>query len=83
MIMEADQIELSDEELAERRKRRRLAIHAFPQDERRDIGGGMRLRDYFAAMALHRLEPMGNGFEALAKQAYQLADAMMMARETM
>jgi hypothetical protein len=46
------------------------------------IKGGMTMRDYFAAAALHGnlIEPTANN-EQFAKWAYSLADAMLKARE--
>ena len=49
---------------------------AFP-DRYRD---GMTLRDYFAAQAMLRTS-VGASYEQLAKTAYEIADAMMKARE--
>ncbi len=58
----------------------------------KDIGGpafplfaatghsGMTLRDYFAAKAMQALVN-GNYFNLTAKQAYEMADAMLKARE--
>ena len=48
------------------------------------ISGGMDLRDYFAAKAMHYwlCNPINNQqIENLCKGAYQVADAMMKARE--
>jgi hypothetical protein len=42
---------------------------------------GMTLRDYFAAKAMQALAQKGNYFDATAKQAYMIADAMLKARE--
>ena len=41
---------------------------------------GMTLRDYFAAKAMQALV-QGNYFDVTAKQAYEMADAMLKARE--
>lgn len=41
---------------------------------------GMTLRDYFAAKAMQALA-QGNYFDATARQAYLMADAMLKARE--
>ena len=41
---------------------------------------GMTLRDYFAAKAMLRTS-VGSSYEQLAKNAYEIADAMMKARE--
>jgi hypothetical protein len=49
---------------------------AFP-DRYRD---GMTLRDYFAAQAMLRTS-VSSSYEQLAKTAYEIADAMMKARE--
>lgn len=49
--------------------------------------GGMTLRDYFAAKAMQGLqanpadEVMNMGFDAIAKYAYEQADAMLEARK--
>jgi hypothetical protein len=50
---------------------------AFP-DRYRD---GMTLRDYFAAQAMLRTS-VGSSYEQLAKTAYEIADAMLKARES-
>ena len=42
---------------------------------------GMSLRDYFAGKAMQALAQPGNYFDATAKQAYMIADAMLKARE--
>ena len=41
---------------------------------------GMTLRDYFAAKAMQALA-QGNYFDATARQAYMIADAMLRERE--
>ena len=41
---------------------------------------GMTLRDYFAAQAMLRTS-VGSSYEQLAKNAYEIADAMLKARE--
>ena len=46
---------------------------------------GMTLRDYFAAKAMQGILSNLNGFaeaERISKRAYEIADAMMKARET-
>jgi hypothetical protein len=55
---------------------------AFPCeiDLDRDVQLGMTLRDYFAAKAMLRTS-VGSSYEQLAKTAYEIADAMMKARE--
>ena len=59
---------------------------AFPkltQDERWKTftsTDGMSLRDYFAAKAMQALA-QGNYFDATARQAYMIADAMLRERE--
>jgi len=55
---------------------------AFPNPHRTDMGG-MSLRDYFAAKAMQGMmhdvsQPVG---EVIAEWAYQVADAMLKARE--
>ena len=52
---------------------------AFPNPHRTDMTG-MTLRDYFAAKAMLRTS-VGSSYEQLAKNAYEIADAMMKARE--
>ena len=42
---------------------------------------GMSLRDYLAAKAMQALAQKGNYFDATAKQAYMIADAMLKARD--
>lgn len=68
---------------------------AFPCDsivERDEVGhlhgfevssGGMTLRDYFAAKAMQGILVNGyfDKFDSVASDAYQLADAMLLARE--
>ena len=39
------------------------------------------LRDYFAGKAMQALARHGNYFDATARQAYMIADAMLKARE--
>ena len=39
------------------------------------------LRDYFAGKAMQALARPGNYFDATARQAYMIADAMLKARE--
>ena len=41
---------------------------------------GLTIRDYFAAKAMQALA-QGNYFDATARQAYMIADAMIKARE--
>ncbi len=57
---------------------------AFPQYITSNNGayvyGGMTLRDYFAAKAMLRTS-VGSSYEQLAKNAYEIADAMLAARE--
>ena len=50
-------------------------INAMTTDE------GMTLRDYFAANAMQVLKDSVWDFELLSKEAYEMADAMMKARE--
>jgi len=51
---------------------------AFPCGEYTSTG--MTLRDYFAAQAMLRTS-VGSSYEQLAKTAYEIADAMLKARE--
>ena len=53
---------------------------AFPVAHSHLIQSGMSLRDYFAAKAMQALA-QGNYFDATARQAYMIADAMLKARE--
>jgi len=52
---------------------------AFPNPHRTDMTG-MTLRDYFASKAMLRTS-VGSSYEQLAKTAYEIADAMLRARE--
>lgn len=51
---------------------------------RQYIEGGMTLRDYFAAKALSGLCVNGDGFDLkkLAEYSYEVADAMLKARQS-
>ena len=56
---------------------------AFPKTPFIGVGtpqNGMTLRDYFAAKAMLRTS-VGSSYEQLAKTAYEIADAMLKARE--
>ena len=46
-----------------------------------DGSSGMSLRDWFAGQALAGLAADGLTYEGMAKDAYELADAMLAARE--
>jgi hypothetical protein len=52
---------------------------AFPVAHTYLVQSGMSLRDYFAAKAMQALA-QGNYFDATARQAYMIADAMLKAR---
>ena len=54
---------------------------AFPIAHSHLIQSGMSLRDYFAGKAMQALARQGNYFDATARQAYMIADAMLKARE--
>jgi hypothetical protein len=54
---------------------------AFPVAHSYLIQSGMSLRDYLAAKAMQALAQGGNYFDATARQAYMIADAMLKARE--
>jgi hypothetical protein len=54
---------------------------AFPNPHRTDISG-MTLRDYFAAKAMQALIDNDGLFSEIPTQAYEIADAMLKARET-
>lgn len=51
---------------------------AFPVP---DTSGGMSLRDWFAGQAMARIVHGRGMFHAVAKESYQMADAMLKARE--
>jgi hypothetical protein len=55
---------------------------AFPVSHREK---GLSMRDYFAASALQGISAQGKAlgslYSVMAKQAYELADAMIVARE--
>jgi hypothetical protein len=53
---------------------------AFPVAHSYLIQSGMSLRDYFAGKAMQALA-QGNYFDATARQAYMIADAMLKARD--
>lgn len=54
---------------------------AFPRDERYLGHNGMTLRDYFAGQAITVcLKDMSLGYDAWAKEAYSIADAMLQER---
>ncbi len=53
---------------------------AFPVAHSHLIQSGMSLRDYLAAKAMQALA-QGNYFDATARQAYMIADAMLRERE--
>ena len=58
-------------------------LPAFPNEGFNGWGEpfqGMDLRDYFAAKAMLRTS-VGSSYEQLAKTAYEIADAMLRARE--
>jgi len=58
-------------------------LPAFPNEGFNGWGEpfqGMDLRDYFAAKAMLRTR-VGSSYEQLAKTAYEIADAMLRARE--
>jgi hypothetical protein len=54
---------------------------AFPVTHSHLIQSGMSLRDYLAAKAMQALARPGNYFDATARQAYMIADAMLKARD--
>ena len=54
---------------------------AFPVAHTYLVQSGMSLRDYFAGKAMQALAQPGNYFDATAKQAYMIADAMLKARD--
>jgi len=60
-------------------------MKAFPSnyiwDENNETYNGMDLRDWFAGLAMEGIVFEGVSPEQTAKAAYQMADAMMKARE--
>lgn len=54
---------------------------AFPVAHSYLIQSSMSLRDYFAAKAMQALAQGGHYFDATARQAYMIADAMLRERE--
>ena len=58
---------------------------AFPTDCNKNIIYGMTLRDYFAAKALSGLVVNGDNFNLpmLTAYSYEIADAMLRAREAL
>jgi hypothetical protein len=59
---------------------------AFPRDHQHDGHNGMTLRDYFAAKAMPMARDVycdgaPEGWLSVAKLAYDMADAMLKARE--
>ena len=54
---------------------------AFPTVMIGELEGGMTLRDYFAAKAMQALIDNDHLFWEIPTQAYELADAMLKARE--
>ena len=63
-----------------------MSTPAFPSETMLGWESGMTLRDYFAAKALQGFSSTLTGahepvFEALARDAYRMADAMLKARE--
>ena len=62
-------------------------VHGGCGDDPRNqiLGGGMSLRDYFAARAVQgmcaHLDTWGKDINGIAKEAYAVADAMLKARD--
>jgi hypothetical protein len=56
---------------------------AFPRDHAHEGHNGMTLRDYFATKAMHALlvQDGTTHFPQRAKEAFDMADAMLAARE--
>ncbi len=52
-----------------------------PIDDRMIMGGGMMLRDYFAAAALPLVAGRNNTSASVAKSVYAIADAMLAERD--
>jgi hypothetical protein len=58
------------------------AFDTTPRDFVENRAGGMTLRDYFAAAALPQVDLRSHGTpDDIALECYQLADAMLKARE--
>ena len=55
-------------------------VYVVPPENVLNVYQGMTLRDYFAAKAMQALIHK-NYFDVAAKEAYQMADAMLKARE--
>lgn len=56
---------------------------AFPTDHNKNVAEGMTLRDYFAAKAMQASRSRNSGYASwsdLAKDAYEIADAMLAER---
>jgi len=56
-------------------------MHKHPTSGQTTIADGMDLRDYFAAQAMQALIDNDGLFSEIPTQAYEIADAMMKARE--
>lgn len=54
---------------------------AFPHETSHGYDSGMSIRDYFAGKAIEALIVRGWGLEAASGKAYEIADAMLKARE--
>lgn len=56
---------------------------AFPLETGATIAKGMSLRDWFAGMALARLQQLGLDDNTLASACYQIADALLAERDAL
>ena len=56
-------------------------MKAFPYNHHEGMELGMDLRDYFAAKAIEMMSAVYGKPEDIAKECYELADAMMEARK--
>jgi len=56
-------------------------IHKHPTTGNTKLEEGMDLRDYFAAKAMQALIDNDGLFSEISTQAYEIADAMLKARE--
>ena len=59
----------------------KISPPAFPTYLADNMAHGMSLRDYFAAAVLPAMYDQPISYDAMAQQAYNMADAMLIARE--
>jgi hypothetical protein len=58
----------------------KISPPAFPTYLAENMALGMTLRDYFAAVILPAMYDQPISYDAMAKEAYNMADSMMIAR---